>query len=66
MIRRKQRQRWSSSTLTARISKRALVVPLAAEDAGAGCLLPEEVDLEAVVLRGEDERVIDVQQNPGA
>jgi hypothetical protein len=45
----------------ARISKRALVVPLAAEDAGAGRLLPEDGDLEAVVPRGEDERVIDVQ-----
>jgi hypothetical protein len=48
----KQRQRWSSSTLTARISIRPLAVPLAAEDAGAGCLLPEDVNLEAVVLRG--------------
>ena len=44
-----------------RISKRALAVPLAAEDAGAGCLLPEDVNREAVVLTGEDDRVVDMQ-----
>jgi hypothetical protein len=44
----------------ARISKRALAVPLAAEDARAGHLLPEDGDLEAIVLWGEDDCVVDV------
>jgi hypothetical protein len=47
-------------TLTARIGIRALAVPLAAEDAGLGCLL-KDVDLEAVVLRGEDYHVINAE-----
>lgn len=39
-------------------------MPLATENAGAGCLLPEDVDLEAVSLRGEDDRVVDAEQKP--
>jgi hypothetical protein len=36
-------------------------MPLAAEDAGARSLLPEDADLEAVVLRGENECVVDAE-----
>jgi hypothetical protein len=36
-----------------------------AEVAGAGSVLPEDVDLEAVVLRGEDDHVVDAEVSPG-
>jgi hypothetical protein len=61
VFRQHQRQGSSSNTLTARISKRALAMPPAPEDVVAGSLLPEDADLEAVVLRGENECVVDAE-----
>ncbi|KAK1696642.1 hypothetical protein QYE76_013339 [Lolium multiflorum] len=45
-------------TLTARISIWALAIT---EDVGAQSLIPEDVDLDAIVLRGEDDCVVDAE-----
>jgi hypothetical protein len=51
-------------TLTARISIWALAMLSAAEDVGAQSLIPEDVDLDAIVLRGEDDCVVDAEVKP--
>jgi hypothetical protein len=44
-----------------RISIRAVVMIIAAPDARIGSLLPIHLDLEVVIGRGEDDRVIDIK-----
>jgi hypothetical protein len=46
------------------ISIRVRAIPPAAEDVGARSLIPEDVDLEAIVHRGEDDCVIDAEGKP--
>jgi hypothetical protein len=46
------------------ISIRVRAIPPAAEDVGARSLIPEDVDLEAIVHRGEDDCVVDAEGKP--
>jgi hypothetical protein len=46
------------------ISIRVRAIPPAAEDVGAQSLIPEDVDLDAIVLRGEDDCVVDAEVKP--